>query len=381
MPGYKQVEKLVARELTVQNKLAMRGEAQVLNIPLVLGPVGSGKTAMMRSAALQHELPLLAINSGENSDATDVSGVPVPSMIGTLMRDGTATEREEARGLYMKWVLNRYAATSCEEPVLLFFDDLDKAPPPVQAAMLGICGNRMFRDQAIHPGTLIAGAGNRLGDDAHANEIAESLRTRMTVIDFEPDVASFVEYGARSGEIHEIVTGFLSYKPEYLHKHADGVPRFPTPRGWWEVSRHFEAFPNPIEDVLDTGRNDNWMHIVSLKCGPDIGNDFWAWYTILSKVDVEETLRHGVINLPTGADESKRRMYLFATIIATTLHLRQKGLNKQHVGITALVQSLEPELRVAFAAHLSPKVRAFMADHFKEAAALMIAPITSAGSP
>lgn len=375
MPGYKQTSKLVGRELEMQAMLSSRGSSQVLNIPLVLGPVGAGKTAMAREHAAHHDLTLCSINSGENSDATDLSGVPVPSMIRHLAESGTAAEKRDAGMAYMTWVLNRYAAMACTYPVFLFFDDLDKAPPPVQSAMLGICGNRMFRDTPIHPHTLIMGAGNRVSDDKHAGEISESLRTRMTIVTLEPDVNSFVEYGVRTKEIHDVVLGYVQYKPEHLHQVIEAAARFPTPRGWWEVSQHFSAFPDPVEDVLGNGGKDNWRHIVTLKCGEAVGNDFWAWYKILSKVKPEEVLKTGDLTAAKKAPPNERRMYFYATIIALAIYLRKNGLRKTHVGIEPLMEALEPEMRVAFAMQLTKEIRSDMGTHFQNAASLMMQPI------
>ena len=95
----------------------------------------------------------------------------------------------------------------------------------------------MFRDQRVHPHTLMMCAGNRTDDDMYANQISESLRTRATIIEMKPDVVSFSEYATKTGKIHPMVIGFLQYKPEYLHRWIDGASRFPTPRGWRGVDR------------------------------------------------------------------------------------------------------------------------------------------------
>ena len=60
---------------------------EVLNIPIIMGPVGIGKTSLFRQIADEYGLRMLRINCGDNSDPTDISGMPVPSMM-TKTKDG-----------------------------------------------------------------------------------------------------------------------------------------------------------------------------------------------------------------------------------------------------------------------------------------------------
>jgi hypothetical protein len=372
--GFKPAEILVRRELEMQTKLIQKGVEHPLNNPLLLGPVGGGKTAIARRACEHYSLTLLAINCGENSDATDVSGVPVPGMIRWLMQNGTESEKAGARGAYMEWVLNRYAAMACIQPGFLFFDDLDKAPPVVQGALLGVTANRKFRDKDLHPGTLIMGAGNRLDDDIYANEISESLRTRMTIIEMAPDILSFTEYGRDSGEIHEAVIGYLQFKPAHLHEWKEGVARFPTPRGWWEASQQLFEYFNPVEDVFQNGAKENWKGIVARKVGDHVANDFWAWYEIIQKVDVQEILHRG--NLQLSGDAAARRMQQYASVFAVAQYLNVKGVEKKHVGLKKWVPALDGEMRVALIVQLKHKVRVNIASHFPETGDEMLAEYT-----
>lgn len=360
--GFNQAEILVRRELDLQATLISKGVEHPLNNPLLLGPTGAGKTAIAKRACDHYELTLLAINCGENSDPTDVSGIPVPDMIRYFIHNGTTGEKSEAKAAYMEWVLNRYAAMACHQPGFLFFDDLDKAQPPVQGALLGVTANRYFRDRPLHPGTLIMGAGNRLGDDQYANEIGESLRTRMTIIEMVPDVGSFVTYGRASGEIHDQIMGYLMFKPDHLHQWIENVNRFPTPRGWWEASQQFFAWPDPIEDVFKNGAMSNWKGIISRKCGDAVSNDFWAWHEIISKVEVDKILTTG--NVSFSGDPSDRRMQQFAAVYAVAIRLNTSGVKPTYTGLEQLVKGIDAEMRVALIVQLKSKVRIDIASIF-----------------
>ncbi len=395
MYGYQEAELLVERELQLQHRLATEGSGQVLHVPLLLGPVGGGKSAIGRGRAIHWDLTYCPINCGENSDATDVSGVPLPAFVRNLMsvaNDPLASNarREEAADLFMEWVLNKYAALSCKQPVFLFFDDLDKAPPPVQSAMLGIAGTRMFRDRPIHPGTLLMGAGNRVEDDEYANQISESMRTRMTIIEMKPDITSFSAYAQQPSklkyeealprdkdeksprQIHPTVLGYLQYKGEHLHQWKEGVNRFPTPRGWWEVSRGFYSYSDPREDIFKSGRKENWKGIVARKCGSHVANDFWAWFEIISKVDVQKLLTTGKLDY-TG-DAKDIRMAQYAAIFAVAQAL-VKEVKPSYKGLQTFIDSLQPEMRVGLVVQLPLTTRSKIASIFEDAAEVMMSDI------
>lgn len=381
MYGYEEAATLLHRELVVQNKLALVGAPQVLHIPATFGPVGGGKSAMHVEEAIWWDKTFCVFNSGENSDATDLSGVCMPTMIGNLfdtLQDPTinTATRNDARGKYMQWVLNKYAALACIQAVYLFFDDLDKAPPPIQAALLAIFADRRFRDQPLHPGTLIACAGNRTEDDETAYALSESTRTRLTMIPMSPDLLSWTKYATKNN-LNASIIGFLQYKGEFLHQWKDGVYRFPTPRGWWEVSQMMEQFPDPYEDVLKNGRKDNWKQIVSLKCGDHVANDYWAWFKILSVLKPETILSTGAIpyDKMSASTEADRRMTQYAAVFSVTQHLVTKGVQSKHKGLQKFLKDLTPEMRVAFVVQLPLKVRVQAGKLFPKTGDIMMSDI------
>lgn len=339
---------VVKRELEMQRKLSSK--PQVLNIPCVLGPVGVGKTALARDFANEYDLPLITINVGENSDPTDVSGIPVPTI-------ATDTSEFVHNAKYIDWVLNKIAALACDKPVFLLVDDIDKGAMQVVAALLSVFGNRMFRDQKIHDLTLIMAAGNRIGDDAHANQLSESLRTRVTCIELDPSYPHFAKWGSESGEIHPAVLGFLAYKPDQLHgvgKESAGVAlREPTPRGWWEASQQMFVYDDPRERVAG---KPNWQGIVERKCGKAVGSDFNAWFEILQSIKLDEIFATGkLVGRPNDKDEQRRWAFALVFRLASELN---KGVDKKQIdGLNAIFDALSPELLLALAVQLPSTTR------------------------
>lgn len=344
--GYDDARALVLRELDTQRHLAEIGKPQTLNIPCVLGPPGMGKTALGRDVAQHYDLMPLIISCGESSDPTDVAGIPVPV---PQSKDGMQ---------FIDWYQNKAAALAIDRPVLLFFDEIDKAPPQVQAGLLGILGNRAFRLDAVHRGTLIMCAGNRVDDDLLANELSESLLTRVTVIEIEPDVLRYTDWGTTTGEIHPMLLGFLNYKPDALH--GGGIKakeyRMPTPRGYWEASQQMFLYPDPGTRIAGM---PNWKSIVSLKCGPATGNDFWAWYSILQSIDVKKLLVDGDLSQEPADPKAKRQWY-YAAVFALASELR-KEVKPTYTGLEKTLAAMAPELCLSLAVQLPLKSRMALA--------------------
>lgn len=355
-----QAEFLFNREIDMQRAAVKEKDHQALNVPLLLGPTGIGKTTIARDAAKRLNLPLMTINCGENADAADIMGIPV--------QKGDST-------LHTHWVLNKIAASACLTPTFLLLDDIDKAPDVVQGALLSVTANRTFRDHKIHEGTIIACAGNGASDDILANELCESLRTRVTVINMHPDLATFTKHGVSSGTVHETILGYLQFKPEHLHKHIEDVPRFPTPRGWTEASKQLFRFPNPKEDIFQNKTFSNWKTIIALKCGDQVANDFWAWHEIISGIDIMALLTRGVFE--QGSDPAERRMKQYASVFAVANHLNNKGVEKSYAGLEKWVSDIDAELRTAFIIQLKQVVRTKIAVLFPSTADMMAADLIS----
>lgn len=357
---------LLRRELELQRKYA--GKSGSLHIPGLLGGVGIGKTSIAYEMAEAMELSrIVKINCGEESDPTELMGMwrvdRTGAVEGTRMVKTKAGMQEKPIKVeHTEWILNLRAALACAVPTLLVLDDIDKAEGIVQNALLQICGERRIRDTRLHRNTLIIAAGNRVTDDIYANEISESLRTRITFFEVAPNIDDFIEYGRSTGEIHSAILGFLAKNPQLLHKREDGKLRFPTPRNWREVSQHFSMYPVADEKV---GSRRNWEEAVDRKCGEGIGAKFWAWHEILSKIDVEHVLRYGT-NIPSDD------MSQFATVWAVMDHLHAlKKLPASAPGLDHFIANLPAEMRVAAWAHMAPKVRPWFSKNCPTAAALI----------
>ena len=349
--------------------LVVQYKSQYLNIPCFLGGVGIGKTeggaqlSLRMSEVVEDCLLFEPIASGEAADPTDQTGVPWVISVDT----GTAGEKEHK----VLWVLNRAAYQACQVPTLLLFDDIDKATPLVVNALLNLFVHRKFKDYSLHPKSLMMCAGNRTTDDMHANALSESIRTRVTIIEVEPNLEDFIKWATAddTDKIHPLLVGFLQAKPDLLHKPQEGAYRFPTPRSYREATLHMQEFTDP----------KGWKSMLSRKLGDGAANDFWSWYTILRKIDVDHILDHGKLKEPvSGHDklpaEVAQKMGEFAAVFAVVDRLNQK-IKPSHAGLEKFVDSLSPELRVAFLLQMKESAKREFRKHYSGAAGQIMAGI------
>lgn len=342
--------------------LVVQYKTQYLNIPCLMGGVGIGKTegAFQLSIRLcdvvEDSLLFEPVATGEAGDPTDTAGVPWVISVDC----GPNGEKDHK----VLWVLNRAAYQACHVPTLLLFDDIDKATPMVVNALLNLFVHRRYKDYALHPKSLMMCAGNRTTDDAHANALSESIRTRVTIIEMETNIEDFSEWALEGDEerINPLLLGFLQGKPDLLHKHQEGVWRFPTPRGYREASLHMKEFQDP----------KRWKKMLERKLGVAAANDFWAWYTILRNIDVDFILDNGhlkekVVGYDKMPAEVAEKMGEFAAVFAIVDRLNTK-IKSNHTGLEKFIDGLSPELRVAFLLQLKEQTKREFRKHYQAAA-------------
>jgi hypothetical protein len=360
--GWRQAEVLVKREIELQAKYSKKHQG--LHIPALFGPPGIGKTDLMLTMATHTSLPLLVINFGELADPADVGGAPFPSQ----GKDGHR---------FLETLLPDLLEQACSSPRFLLIDDIDKAPPRYQGVLLGMAGTRSIRNRPFHPATLLAVAGNNLGEDSIGNEISNSLRGRITSIETEATLADFAVYAKESGNIHPSILGFLHYKPEYLHKAEVGDFRYPSPRSWREVSLGFEEEPNPhrnlFADIEDAPRLDAWEGIVKLKCGQSVGNDFGAWYKVIRGIDIQKILTEGTFEYK---EDEPGRVYAVIYAAANTINNDPK---KSWAGLSGFVNHLHNEKRVALLSQLTTKAREVILKKNPNVMDALLAPVVRTG--
>jgi MoxR-like ATPase len=130
---------------------------------------------------------------------------------------------------------------------ILFLDELNAAPPLVQAACYQLLLDRRIGEYELPGAWTVVAAGNRESDRAVTHRMPSALANRMVHLDFEADIADWLAWAQATGVAPEVVA-FLRFRPALLHVFdpARNDKAFPSPRSWEFVSRVLAAGPGAI---------------------------------------------------------------------------------------------------------------------------------------
>lgn len=195
------------------------------------GPPGVGKSQVVAQAAAALGRELTDIRA-VLLDPVDLRGLPAPSADGRCHWLPPAFLPTDGRGV-------------------LFLDELNAAPPLVQAACYQLILDRRLGEYVLPPGWSLVAAGNREQDRSVTHRMPSALANRMVHLDFETHLEDWLAW-AGGADIRAEVTAFLRFRPALLHDFdpARAERAFPSPRTWQFVSDILRAGP-PAEVEYD----------------------------------------------------------------------------------------------------------------------------------
>ena len=267
-------DNIVTVTLNKMVKLAKRNIAA--NIPFFLwsGP-GIGKSTFIHGLA--KSLGGIAIDLRLSQfQPTDLIGIPYPE------------ENEYGKkvmGLLPMGLLPTEELASQYPIIVLFLDELNSAPPSVQAAAYQLVNDRRVGSYSLPKNVVVCAAGNHESDRGVTHRMASPLANRMSHYAVVHDYDSWLDWAITTKQ-HPDVVSFLSSAKDYLYRFepAAGDKAFATPRSWEFVSKllYTNTPDNPIED-------DELYSVVAGAVGAPNAQQFLTY------------LKHGK-NLPKPAD-------------------------------------------------------------------------------
>lgn len=185
-----------------------------VNIPtLIFGAPGVGKSAMVHQAAGSD--PVIDVRLAM-LDPVDLRGLPT------------------VQGGDVKWAKPEFLPSTGKG--ILFFDEINTAPPSVQNAALQLILDRRCGPHRLGDGWYIVAAGNKAAHRAHVSQLSAPLRNRFAIVEVEVDGVTWTAWAMAHG-IHPDVIGFISFQPDMLSTNpSDEHSNFASPRSWERVS-------------------------------------------------------------------------------------------------------------------------------------------------
>ena len=198
----------------------------------IWGPPGVGKSSVVSDIAKTGKLNLIDVRASL-LDPTDIRGIPY-------------IKEDEA-----KWSPPSFLPNDPKSKGVLFFDELNAAPPLVQASLYQLTLDRKVGEYSLPDGWRIIAAGNRAEDASIVFRMPAALTNRFIHLDFEVDVDDWIAW-AIDHHIHPLVIGFIRTRRELLFDMRNIERAFPTPRSWEMLSDILGSLGSPREaaDVL-----------------------------------------------------------------------------------------------------------------------------------
>ena len=173
---------------------------------------------------------------------------------------------------------------------IIFFDEINLAPPSIQAAAYQLIHDRELGEVSIQDGVLPIGAGNRLEDKANIYDLPRPLQNRFTHTTLRiPYITEACDESwgkwAMNHDIDMRIITFLIQRPTLLNPkiNEDSNERaFPTPRTWEVTSR------------LINGETDlEWIEeLASSAVGAGAASEFASTLKFQRQIKLSDILKH-----------------------------------------------------------------------------------------
>lgn len=184
--------------------------------PFIWGDPGIGKSDIMRAVATDLKIELVDARLSIY-DPTDLKGFPVVK----------GTGKTQA----MHFVPPAILPTKGEG--VLFLDELQAAPPAVQAAAYQLILDKKLGEYTLPPGWSIVAAGNHARNGGVHYSLAPALANRFIHIEMECSAEEWDHWAAQN-DITDITRAFMRFRPALIHDmeaRKTGMA-FPSPRSW-----------------------------------------------------------------------------------------------------------------------------------------------------
>jgi hypothetical protein len=187
----------------------------------------------------------------------------------------------------MTWAPPAELPTDEDSTAIVFLDELNSAPPAVQAAAYQLILNRKVGTYTLPKGVDIVAAGNRDSDKGVTFRMPAPLANRFIHLEMKVDFDDWQDW-ATMNDIHPEVVGYVGFAKQDLY---DFDPKgsskaFATPRSWTFVS-----------DLLkdDDCDSETLTNLVSGAIGDGLAVKFMAHRKIASKLPRAEDILSGEV--------------------------------------------------------------------------------------
>lgn len=234
------------------------------------GPPGIGKSDVVKQIGEATGRPVVDVRLAL-WEPTDIKGIP-------YYNNDTGS---------MTWAPPAELPTDPDSNAIVFLDELNSAPPAVQAAAYQLVLNRRVGTYELPKGVDVVAAGNREGDRGVTYRMPSPLANRFVHVEMQVNHSDWQEW-ATLNHIHPDVVGYVAFAKQDLYDFdpKSSSKSFATPRSWSFVS-----------DLLnyDNVDDDTLLTLISGAVGDGVALKFMAHRKIAGQLPRAEDILSGKV--------------------------------------------------------------------------------------
>jgi len=259
---------------TVQARKAILAAFKAKRPIFLWGPPGIGKSEVVQSITDELGGVMIDLRMAQ-MEPTDIRGIPYYN------KDTGRMDWAPPVDLPDEDMAKQYPI------IVLFLDEMNSAPPAVQAAGYQLVLNRRIGKYHLPDNVVLVAAGNRDSDKGVTYRMPMPLANRFVHIELRPDFTVWQDW-AVNNDIHEDVVGYLSFAKQDLYDFdsKSSSKAFATPRSWTFVSDLIK------DETLDS---DTQLNLLSGSVGEGIAVKFMAHRKVSSKMPKPEDILSGKV--------------------------------------------------------------------------------------
>ena len=170
----------------------------------------------------------------------DQRGLPVVERRASQMTEGDLLGLPKVENNVTQWLAPEWLHTACNEPVVLFLDEVDRATMEVRQGIFELCDSRKIAGYTLHEDTVIfacVNGGGDHGDQYQVGEMDPAELDRYTVFDVKPTVEDWLDWA--DGNVSQVIWDFINDNHTHLEHNDDYEPNkvYPSRRSWERLSR------------------------------------------------------------------------------------------------------------------------------------------------
>lgn len=264
------------------------------------GSPGIGKSYIVADVAKKKNLELVDVRLSQ-MDPVDLRGVPSIKDEQTL------------------WMPPVFFPKDKDSSGILFLDELNSAPPSVQAAIYQLVLDRKMGEYELPKGWRIICAGNRVSDRGVVFRLPSPLVNRMVHLHVEARFEEFKLFALKEN-LHHFIIGFLGFRPDLLSTEPviedDANPAFSTPRSYHMLSNILKTY-NDINSISS---------IIYGTIGYSAGIEFTSYIKVYEELPNVASIYEG--NYP---EIKNQPALLYALVSALVEYYKSNDEHKKHL--------------------------------------------------